>query len=52
MKKLIEFGELTEEIQQYANEEYEGNFTMAVRILLKKALISHEMKRGHQDEDH
>ena len=38
MKKLIDFGTLTELIQLYADEHYEGNFSMAVRQLINKGL--------------
>jgi hypothetical protein len=38
MKKLIDFGGLAELIQLYADEHCEGNFSMAVRRLIKKGL--------------
>ena len=41
MKKLIIFKDLGVLIQAYADEHCEGNFSLAVRILVKKGL-SHE----------
>lgn len=41
MKKLIDFKGLVYQIQGYANDHCEGNFSMAVRQLIKKGL-SHE----------
>ena len=38
MKKLIDFKALQKEIQAYADKYCEGNFNLAVRILIKKAL--------------
>lgn len=38
MNKLINFKMLGDEIQKYANENCEGNFSMAVRELIKKGL--------------
>lgn len=38
MKKLIDFGVLEVFIQVYADEHCEGNFSMAVRQLIKKGL--------------
>lgn len=37
-KKLIEFGGLVKHITDYAKENCNGNFTMAVRQLIQKAL--------------
>ena len=41
MKKVIDFKSLTAEIQAYADLHFEGNFSLAVRALIKKGL-SHE----------
>ena len=38
MKKLINFKSLGEKIQSYADEHCEGNFSLAVRVLIKKGL--------------
>ena len=40
MKKLInfKFKELVDLIQSYADKECEGNFSLAVRVLIKKGL--------------
>ena len=38
MKKLIDFKSLIKEVQAYADEHCEGNFSMAVRHLVKKGL--------------
>ena len=38
MRKLIEFKLLVAEIQAYADDHYEGNFSMAVRCLVVKGL--------------
>tara|TARA_R110001632_G_C11221089_1_gene405484 strand:- start:608 stop:736 length:129 start_codon:yes stop_codon:yes gene_type:complete len=38
MKKLIEFKKLDEAIQEHANLFFEGNFSMAVRALIKRGL--------------
>ena len=38
MKKLIEFNDLDKAIQEYADLFFEGNFSMAVRSLIKKGL--------------
>lgn len=38
MKKLIEFKSLVKEIQEYADKYCEGNFSLAVRVLVKKGL--------------
>lgn len=40
MKKLIYFKNLTGKIQAYADEYCEGNFSLAVRMLVKKGLSS------------
>ena len=42
MKKLINFKniQLVKEIQEYANENFEGNFTLAVVQLCKRSLNS------------
>lgn len=40
MRKLIDFKELKDLIQEYADEHYEGNFNLAVRKLIKKGLLS------------
>lgn len=42
MKKLINFKrmQLVRDIQDYANENFEGNFTLAVVQLCKKGLNS------------
>ena len=39
MRKLIDFKELSQAIQDYADEYCEGNFSMAVRKLVRKALL-------------
>lgn len=38
MKKLINFKQLGEKIQKYADENCEGNFSLAVRQLITKSL--------------
>lgn len=38
MKKLIDFKDLINDVQSYADEHCEGNFSMAVRKLIKKGL--------------
>lgn len=38
MRKLIDFKELASIIQEYANSHCDGNFNMAVRVLIKKGL--------------
>ena len=38
MRKLIDFKELSQAIQAYADTHCEGNFNMAVRKLIKEAL--------------
>ena len=38
MKKLIDFKDMVEAIQEYADLFCEGNFNMAVRQLIKKGL--------------
>lgn len=38
MKKLIEFKDLDEAVQDYANKHCEGNFNLAVRVLIRRAL--------------
>ena len=38
MKKLIDFTGLMKDIKDYADEHYEGNFSMAVRALIKRGL--------------
>ena len=38
MKKAIDFKESEQEIQAYADKNCEGNFSMAVRKLIKQAL--------------
>lgn len=38
MKKLIDFKDLVESIQKYADKNCEGNFNMAVRKLITKGL--------------
>ena len=43
MNKLISFKNAAE-IQDYANIHHEGNFSMAVRALIAKALKSEEVK--------
>lgn len=42
MKKLInfKFSKLVSDIQEYADEHCEGNFSLAVRTLIKKGLIN------------
>ena len=40
MKKLIDFKLLTAEIQKYADDNFEGNFSLAVRSLIAKGLKS------------
>jgi len=39
MKKLIDFKSLGEQVQKYADVNCEGNFNLAVRILIKKGLL-------------
>lgn len=39
MRKLIDFKELEDKIKLYADEHCEGNFNMAVRMLIKKGLL-------------
>ncbi len=38
MKKWIDFRELFDSVQKYANKNCDGNFNMAVRQLVKKGL--------------
>ena len=38
MKKLIELKEMVQDIQDYADLHFEGNFSMAVRKLIKEGL--------------
>jgi len=38
MKKVIDFKDMAEAIQAFADKHCEGNFNMAVRVLIKKAL--------------
>lgn len=38
MKKLIDFHNHQKAIQEYADKYCEGNFSMAVRLLIKKGL--------------
>ncbi len=38
MKKLIDFKELWQAIQDYADKHHEGNFNLAVRKLVKEGL--------------
>ena len=38
MKKVIDFKKLAVEIQAYADSNCEGNFSLAVRMLVRKAL--------------
>ena len=47
MKKLInfKFKELIESIQYYANKECEGNFSLAVRVLIKKGLVNYSAEK-------
>ncbi len=40
MKKLIDFKELVASVQVYADSNCEGNFSMAVRTLIKRALAA------------
>lgn len=43
MKKLIDFKHLADKIQTHADENFEGNFSLAVRSLIAKALM--ELKK-------
>lgn len=38
MRKVIDFKNLNDEIQAYADKHYEGNFSLAVRSLIAKGL--------------
>jgi len=38
MRRLIDFKDMLESIKKYANDNCEGNFSMAVRQLIKKGL--------------
>lgn len=38
MKKLINFKDLAKSIKDYADKNCEGNFSLAVRVLIKKGL--------------
>lgn len=40
MKKLIDFKNLYKEIQKYASNYFEDNFSMAVRHLILRGLMS------------
>jgi len=40
MKKLIDFKGLVNSVQVYADNHCEGNFSMAVRTLIKRALAA------------
>lgn len=48
MKKLINFKDFTfvRSIQDYANKNHDGNFTLAVIDLCKKALNQEENQAG------
>lgn len=39
MKKLIEFKDMGKAIQEYADLYCEGNFSLAVRQLVKRGLV-------------
>ena len=38
MKRLIEFKDLYDRVKLYADEKCEGNFSLAVRELIRKGL--------------
>lgn len=38
MKKLIDFKNLVDDIQAFADEHFEGNFSQAVRMLIIRGL--------------
>jgi hypothetical protein len=38
MKILIEFKDLHDKVKKYANDNCEGNFSLAVRELIRKGL--------------
>jgi len=40
MKRLIDFKDLYKEVKRYADEHCDGNFTFAVRQLIRKGLVS------------
>ena len=40
MKKLIDFRELVQSIQNYADKHHEGNFSLAVRMLVTKGFFN------------
>ncbi len=42
VKRAIDFKESEKEIQDYADKNFEGNFSMAVRQLIKSALKKEE----------
>ena len=45
MKKLIDFKALVKEIQDYADEKCEGNFSFAVRQLIANQLVTQELMK-------
>lgn len=45
MRKLQDFKNLESQIAKYAKENCEGNFSMAVRQLIKKGLNKKEVKQ-------
>lgn len=50
MKKLVDFRDLTEIVQTYANENCEGNFSLAVRVIIKKTLSNKDNNKGNNNE--
>ena len=44
MKKLINFKDLKEAIQEYADKHCEGNYSLAVRELIRSGLFNKESK--------
>jgi len=50
MKKLIDFKHLWQAIQHYADNNYEGNFSLAARKLIEKGLIASQPNKKAKDD--
>ena len=48
MKKVIDFRDYTKLIQEYADKHCEGNFSMAVRVLINRGLLADIRDRGER----
>lgn len=49
MRKLINFKGLLDQVQAYADEHCEGNFNLAVRVLVGKGMNSDERSSRVRD---